>query len=344
MPHLAVCSASTRRLVALSSTISTRLPCSSGCTPMKSRRVLGGSSATGASMVKEKVEPVPGPVALDPHAAAHQLGQALADRQAEAGAAVLARGAASRPARTTGTAGSCPRADRPMPVSRTAKVSRRGRRGRASRVTVSTTSPASVNLTALLSRFSRIWRSRVRSPLDADRHVALEHVGDVEVLLGRARADEVERRLHAVAQVERMRLDVHPAGLDLREVEDVVDDGQQRIARVADGRDVVAAARRRAACRAAGRSCRSPRSSACGSRGSSSRGTRSWPRSRPRRRRAPPSSRLNRRAFWIAITAWSAKVSSSLISLSANGLGGWRATWIEPMSRPSHISGATMIA
>ena len=75
---------------------------------------------------------------------------------------------------------------------------------------------------------------------DRRRHVALEDVGDVEVLLGRARADEVERRLDALAQVERLRLDVHAAGLDLREVEDVVDDGQQRVARIADGGGVVA--------------------------------------------------------------------------------------------------------
>ena len=55
-------------------------------------------------------------------------------------------------------------------------------------VTVSTTSPCSVNLTALASRLSRIWRSRVTSPSIAARHLALEQVGGVEVLLGRARA------------------------------------------------------------------------------------------------------------------------------------------------------------
>ena len=43
---------------------------------------------------------------------------------------------------------------------------------------------------------------------------------------------------------------------------------------------------------------------------------------------------LNRRAFWIAITAWSAKVLSSAISLSVNGFGGWRITSIEPMPLP----------
>jgi hypothetical protein len=61
-------------------------------------------------------------------------------------------------------------------------------------------------------------------------------VGRVEVLLGGARGHEVERRFHAVAQVEGLRLDVHAPGLDLREVEDVVDDGEQRVARVADRR------------------------------------------------------------------------------------------------------------
>ena len=74
---------------------------------------------------------------------------------------------------------------------------------------------------------------------DRRRHVAFEHVGDVEVLLDGARGDEVERRLDAFAQVERLRLDVHAAGLDLREVEDVVDDREQRVAGVADGGDVV---------------------------------------------------------------------------------------------------------
>ena len=53
-------------------------------------------------------------------------------------------------------------------------------------------------------------------------------------------AHQVERRLHAIAQVEGLRLDVHAPGFDLREVEDVVDDGQQRVAAVADGGRVVA--------------------------------------------------------------------------------------------------------
>ena len=118
-----------------------------------------------------------------------------------------------------------------MPVSRTANVSSDARRARAAAsVTVSTTSPCSVNFTALDEQVEQDLAQPRHVADDRRRHVALEHVGDVEVLLRRARADEVERRLDALAQVERLRLDVHAPGLDLREVEDVVDDGQQRVA------------------------------------------------------------------------------------------------------------------
>ena len=60
-----------------------------------------------------------------------------------------------------------PSAVRPMPVSRTAKVSSTAPSRGADAVTVSTTSPCSVNFTALASRLSRICRSRVTSPLMA---------------------------------------------------------------------------------------------------------------------------------------------------------------------------------
>ena len=52
---------------------------------------------------------------------------------------------------------------------------------------------------------------------------------------------------------------------------------------------------------------------------------------------------LNRRAFWIAITAWSAKVLSSASSLSVNGCGGSRETWIAPTPRSSQSIGAKAI-
>ncbi len=52
---------------------------------------------------------------------------------------------------------------------------------------------------------------------------------------------------------------------------------------------------------------------------------------------------LKSRAFWIAITAWSAKVFRSAASLSLNATGGKRTTWIVPMPRPAQNIGAISI-
>ena len=50
---------------------------------------------------------------------------------------------------------------------------------------------------------------------------------------------------------------------------------------------------------------------------------------------------LKSRAFWIAITAWSAKVRSSRCSLSSNARSSGRPTRIEPIALPSQSIGAT---
>ena len=74
--HEVACKVSMRRLVALSSTSSRRLPDSSDWSP-------GGQVCPGAASackVKWKMEPWEGR-ALRPHVTAHQLGQALADGQ-----------------------------------------------------------------------------------------------------------------------------------------------------------------------------------------------------------------------------------------------------------------------
>jgi hypothetical protein len=47
------------------------------------------------------------------------------------------------------------------------------------------------------------------------------------VLLGGAAADEVQRRLHTVTEIERLRLDVHAPRFDFRKVENVIDDREQ---------------------------------------------------------------------------------------------------------------------
>ena len=62
MPHFPVWSDRMRRLVALSSTIRTHLPCRLAWMPNRSREVLrSGTSAGSARMVKRKLEPLPIP-------------------------------------------------------------------------------------------------------------------------------------------------------------------------------------------------------------------------------------------------------------------------------------------
>jgi hypothetical protein len=58
MPHRSVWSFSKRRLLALSSTIRTRLPASSGCSPSAAAR--SKASTSSATIVKWNVEPFPG--------------------------------------------------------------------------------------------------------------------------------------------------------------------------------------------------------------------------------------------------------------------------------------------
>ncbi len=168
--------------------------------------------------------------------------------------------------------------------------------------------PMPVSSTRTLS-----WTSAVdRLARDVDQHMTLlgefhrvaEHVGDdlaeaadvaddiggqarvdahdeFEVLLGDARRRPARRRPRPPRRagtgsvIERQL-----AGVDLREIENVVDDGEQRIARLDDDVGEGFLARRRVRSWPAARPCRARRSSACGSRGSYWRGIQIW-RDRP---------------------------------------------------------------
>src|SRR5690606_38894005 len=76
--------------------------------------------------------------------------------------------------------------------------------------------------------------------LNGKRNIALEEIGDVDAFFDRARRDQVQCGFNAFAQVKWLDLDVHASGFDLGEIENVVDDGQQRIPRPANGFHVVA--------------------------------------------------------------------------------------------------------
>ena len=206
---------------------------------MNSRRRLAGRSATSALDRELKVEPLPGP-SLSAH---------IRPPISSARRRLIARPRPVPPYLRVVLESACendwnrrpmPSALRPMPVSRTRKRQHRA----LARERLAAHRDDDLAALGELDRVGEQVEQDLAQPghvaADRRRHVALEDVGDVETLLGRARADQVERRLDALAQVERMRLDVHPPGLDLREVEDVVDDRQQRVARVADGRGEVA--------------------------------------------------------------------------------------------------------
>src|SRR5262249_60859189 len=75
--------------------------------------------------------------------------------------------------------------------------------------------------------------------LDSRRHFTLEQTGDVQVLFGGAVADEVQRRLHTVTEIERLYLDVHVPRFDFRKVENVIDDREQCFAGIADSAGIV---------------------------------------------------------------------------------------------------------
>ena len=97
--------------------------------------------------------------------------------------------------------------------------------------------------------------------------------------LGRAcSAEQRDDRVDDVGGSTAMRSSVQLARLDLREIQDVVDDGEQALPGLGDHLGVAALARRQVAARPAVPPSPACRSWACGSRGSWWPGSRIWPR------------------------------------------------------------------
>ena len=76
--------------------------------------------------------------------------------------------------------------------------------------------------------------------VDAQRRAALDERAQVEVLGAGVLGEHVDGRVDRLGEVELGALELELAGLDLRQVEDVVDDRQQRVARRAHHRRVAA--------------------------------------------------------------------------------------------------------
>ena len=233
-------------------------------------------------------------LALDPHPAAHQLDQPQRDRQTEAGAAEPAR------RRAVGLrecledlVAACP-AGMPMPVSVTAKCSVAPRRAHVSR-----RSHAQHDF-ALVGELDGVAQnvqqhlpepSRRRRAASSGTSAAMWQASSSPFSRGPQR-QQLRRVADRFAQIELGVLEIQPPRLDLREIEHVVDDRQQRLGRRLDRRRGTPAARSTASSAAPAPSCRGSRSAACGSRGSCSPGTRSWLPPLPRRATSRASSSL----------------------------------------------------
>ena len=100
--------------------------------------------------------------------------------------------------------------------------------------TRTTTSPFSVNLIALPIRLVMTCLQAAGIAPQAPRQVRGKLAGQLDALVPGAFGEHVERPLHRLDEVEVERVERQLAGLDLREVEDVVDDRQQRVGRIAD--------------------------------------------------------------------------------------------------------------
>jgi|GEM_PF-3812663 len=100
--------------------------------------------------------------------------------------------------------------------------------------------PLGVNLTALLTRLTMDLAEPGDVAHDPRRDVGFDVVNDLEFLGGGLEGEEVEGFLDADGEFERHVFELHLAGLDLGEIEDVVDDGEEGFAGGADGVDEVA--------------------------------------------------------------------------------------------------------
>ena len=204
----------------------------------------GGSRRVSLEARGEVERAADADLALDPDRAAHQRHELGGDRQAEPGAAELPRGRGVGLRERLEDRRRCLSGGMPMPVSVTAKCSATASGSIDCGSTCTTTSPRSVNLIALPTRFMSTCRSRPGSPTSRVRHVGADVAGELEALLLRAQREHLHRVVDRVAEPKADVIELELARLDLREVEDVVDDVEQRLGRLARSSSGTRAARR----------------------------------------------------------------------------------------------------
>ena len=230
MPHAPRSAVMSRRFVALSSTTSARRPSND-----PSRR-----SAVGVMSVRSGLERHVERAALAGDARcssavtrpAHQLGEAPADREPEPRAAVPAGGRRvdlaerlEEPAHPVGRDADAGVADVDVIDRRVSGARSRLAAGRDHDLAaLGELDGVGQQVEHDLAEAARVADGRLGRP-------RLDVVGELEALAP-PRPGRSGRRPPrcTLAQVERRALELHPPGLDLREVEDVVDDREQRLA------------------------------------------------------------------------------------------------------------------
>ena len=118
------------------------------------------------------------------------------------------------------------------------------------------TSPRSVNLIALLPRLTSTWRSRAGSPIRRAGRSGAALNSSSSPFSSAFRPSTSAISPTTVSSSKSMRSSVQVAGLDLRDVEDVVEDLQQVARRAVRLLDVVALLAAAGRPRARGGSCR----------------------------------------------------------------------------------------
>ncbi len=181
-------------------------------------------------------------LAFHPHPPTQQLRQAFADGQAQAGAAVLAGGGGVHLRERAEQAVQPVRGDADARVSYHKMQDIPRRAG-----VIGLRSPDALldlyrehhfaffsELQGVVEQVDEDLPQAGHVTHDCFRYAFLEHQRQLDPLGCRNRGQQVQGGLQALAQVEGRRFQLHLAGLDLGEVQDVVDDGEQPIAAAAD--------------------------------------------------------------------------------------------------------------
>ena len=237
-PQASSCEARISTLMVLSSTTSTRVPGASS-RPCEESEAMAG--AAGSVIASEKVEPWPG-----------WLTTVMSPPMIVASWRLIASPSPVPPKRRVVEPSSCTKASKiaawfsgrmPVPVSTTSMTSDHVRLGRIHAARAHQHVAAGGELERVRHQVHEDLADAQLVALGPAMQVRIDVEQQLDAFLMRALREQVDDFLDHLADVEVLGLEAQLAGLDLREVENVVDDGEQRVGRALDRRRETALAR-----------------------------------------------------------------------------------------------------